>query len=64
MAKDQIQVTISASDYSKLRAALCRVCCGNAPDQQEAGLLHELVKKLDASRGQLLSGNLMDELGS
>ena len=64
MAKDQIQITIAVSDYSKLRAALCRVCCGNAPDKEEAALLHELVKKLDASRGQLLSGSLMDELGS
>ena len=64
MAKEHIQVSIQVSQYSKLRAALCRVCCGNAPDKQEAALLHELVKKLDASRGQLLSGSLLDELGT
>ena len=64
MAKDQIQISIPASDYSKLRAALCRVGCGNTPDKDEAALLHELMKKLEASRGQLLSGNLMDGLGS
>ena len=64
MAKEHIQVCIQVSQYSKLRAALCRVCCGNAPDKQEAALLHELVKKLDASRGQLLSGSLLDELGT
>tara|TARA_B100000902_G_scaffold123545_1_gene123578 strand:- start:253 stop:447 length:195 start_codon:yes stop_codon:yes gene_type:complete len=64
MAKDQIQISIPASDYSKLRAALCRVGCGNTPDKDEAALLHELMKKLEASRGQLLSGSLMDGLGS
>ena len=64
MAKDQIQISIPASDYSKLRAALCRVGCGNTPDKDEAALLHELMKKLEASHGQLLSGSLMDGLGS
>jgi len=64
MAKDQIQISIPASDYSKLRAALCRVGCGNTPDKDEAALLHELMKKLEASRGQLLSGSLMDGLSS
>ena len=64
MAKDQIQISIPASDYSKLRAALCRVGCGNTPDKDEAALLHDLMKKLEASRGQLLSGSLMDGLGS
>tara|TARA_Y100000766_G_scaffold228875_1_gene202330 strand:+ start:505 stop:699 length:195 start_codon:yes stop_codon:yes gene_type:complete len=64
MAKDQIQISIPASDYSKLRAALCRVGCGNTPDKDEAALLHELMKKLEASRGQLLSASLMDGLGS
>ena len=64
MAKDQIQISIPASDYSKLRAALCRVGCGNTPDKDEAALLHELMKKLEASRGQLLSGSLLDGLGS
>tara|TARA_B100001057_G_scaffold325290_1_gene325510 strand:+ start:223 stop:417 length:195 start_codon:yes stop_codon:yes gene_type:complete len=64
MAKDQIQISIPTSDYSKLRAALCRVGCGNTPDKDEAALLHELMKKLEASRGQLLSGSLMDGLGS
>ena len=64
MAKDQIQISIPASDYSKLRAALCRVGCGNTPDKDEAALLHELMKKLEASRGQLLSGRLLDGLGS
>ena len=63
MAKDQIQISIPASDYSKLRAALCRVGCGNTPDQEEAALLHDLMKKLEASRGQLLSGSLLDGLG-
>ena len=63
MAKDQIQVSIAVSDYSKLRAALCRVCCGNAPDKEEAALLHDLMKKLDTSRAQLLNGSLLDELG-
>ena len=64
MAKDQIQISIPASDYSKLRAALCRVGCGNTPDKDEAALLHELMKQLEASRGQLLSASLMDGLGS
>ena len=64
MAKDQIQVTIALSDYSKLRAALFRICCGNAPEWEEAALLHDLLKKLDGSRGQLLTGSLLDELGS
>ena len=64
MAKDQIQISIPASDYSKLRAALCRVGCGNTPDKDEAALLHELMKKLEASRGQLLNRSLMDGLGS
>ena len=57
-------VTIPASDYSRLRAALCKVGCGNTPDKQEAALLHDLMKKLEASRGQLLSGRLLDGLGS
>ena len=64
MAKDQIQISIPASDYSKLRSALCRVGCGNTPDKDEAALLHELMKKLEASRGQLLNRSLMDGLGS
>ncbi len=64
MAKDQIQISIPASDYSKLIAALCRVGCGKTPDKDEAALLHDLMKKLEASRGQLLSGSLMDGLGS
>ncbi len=64
MAKDQTQISIPASDYSKLRAALCRVGCGNTPDKKEATLLHDLMKKLEASRGQLLSGSLIDGLGS
>ena len=63
MAKDQIQISIPASDYSKLRAALCRVGCGNTPDKEEAALLHDLMKKLEASRGLLLSGSLLDGLG-
>ena len=63
MAKDQIQISIPASDYSKLRAALCRVGCGNTPDKEEAALLHDLMKKLETSRGQLLSGSLLDGLG-
>ena len=64
MAKDQIQISIPASDYSKLRSALCRVGCGNTPDMEEAALLHDLMKKLEASRGQLLSGRLLDGQGS
>jgi len=64
MAKDQIQISIPVSNYSKLRAALCRVGCGNTADKDEAALLHELMKKLEASRGQLLSASLMDGLGS
>ena len=60
MAKDQIQITISASDYSKLRAALCRIGCGNTPNTEEAALLHDLMKNLDSARGQLLSGTLLD----
>jgi len=60
MAKDSIQISISASDYSKLRAALCRVGCGNTPDTEESALLHELMKNLDSARGQLISGNLLE----
>ncbi len=60
MAKDQIQISIPASDYSKLRAALCRVGCGNTPNAEEAALLHDLMNNLDSARGQLLSGTLLD----
>ena len=60
MAKDQIQISIPASDYLKLRAALCRVGCGNTPTPEEAALLHDLMKNLESSPGQLLSGSLMD----
>ena len=60
MAKDQIQISIPASYYSKLRAALCRVGCGNTPNTEEAALLHDLMKNLDSARGQLLSGTLLD----
>tara|TARA_B100001175_G_C18894413_1_gene350310 strand:- start:2 stop:205 length:204 start_codon:yes stop_codon:yes gene_type:complete len=60
MAKDQIQISIPATDYAKLRAALCRVGCGNTPNPEEAALLHELMKNLESARGQLLSGSLMD----
>jgi len=58
MAKDQIQINIPASDFSRLRAALCRVGCGNAPDAEEAALLHELMKSLESAQGQLLGGSL------
>ena len=57
MLKDQIQVGIPASDFSKLRSALCRVGCGNTPNEQEAILLHDLMKLLDAAQGQLLGGS-------
>ena len=50
MAKDQIQINIPASDFSKLRAALCRVGCGNTPDPQEAALLHQLMKILESEQ--------------
>ena len=60
MAKDQIQISIPASDYSKVRAALCRVGCGNPPTSEEAALLHGLMRTLESARGQLLSGSLMD----
>tara|TARA_B100001063_G_scaffold52037_1_gene46008 strand:+ start:4743 stop:4982 length:240 start_codon:yes stop_codon:yes gene_type:complete len=58
MAKDQIQINIPASDFSRLRAALCRVGCGHTPDAQEAALLHELMKILDSGQDQLLGGSL------
>ena len=57
MLKDQIQVSIPASDFSKLRSALCRVGCGNTPNEQEAVVLHDLMKLLDAAQGQLLGGS-------
>ena len=57
MLKDQIQVGIPASDFSKLRSALCRVGCGNTPNEQEAVLLHDLMKLLDEAQGQLLGGS-------
>ena len=59
MAKDSIEISISASDYSKLRAALCSVGCGNIPNAEEAALLHELMKNLESAQGQLISGNLL-----
>tara|TARA_B100000614_G_scaffold21124_1_gene16837 strand:+ start:33 stop:230 length:198 start_codon:yes stop_codon:yes gene_type:complete len=58
MLRDQIQVNIPASDFSKLRSALCRVGCGNTPNEQEAVLLHDLMKLLDEAQGQLLGGSL------
>ena len=58
MAKDQIQINIPASDFSKLRAALCRVGCGNTPDPQEAALLRQLMKILESEQEQLLGGTL------
>ena len=58
LAKDQIQINIPASDFSRLRAALCRVGCGHTPDAQEAALLHELMKILDSGQDQLLGGSL------
>ena len=63
MAKDSIQISISAADYSKLRAALCRVGCGNTPNAEEAALLHELMKNLESARGQLIRGNLLEGIG-
>ncbi len=63
MAKDQIQISIPASDYSKLRAALCRTGCGNTPTPEEAALLHDLMKNLESARGQLLSESLLDGVG-
>tara|TARA_Y100000589_G_scaffold209877_1_gene197962 strand:+ start:11 stop:208 length:198 start_codon:yes stop_codon:yes gene_type:complete len=62
MLKDQIQVGIPASDFSKLRSALCRVGCGNTPNEQEAVLLHDLMKLLDAAQGQLLGGSFPEIL--
>ena len=58
MAKDQIQINIPASDFSRLRSALCRVGCGNIPDAEEAALLHELMKILESAQDQLLGGSL------
>ena len=62
MANNLIQISIHASDYSKLRAALCRVGCGNTPNAEEAALLHDLMKNLESARGQLISGNLLQEI--
>ena len=56
MVRDQIQISIPASDFAKLRSALCRVGCGNTPNEQEAALLHELMKMLDSAQDQLLGG--------
>ena len=58
MAKDQIQINIPASEFSRLRSALCRVGCGNTPDAEEAALLHELMKILESAQDQLLGGSL------
>ena len=58
MAKDQIQINIPASDFSRLRSALCRVGCGKTPDAEEAALLHELMKILESAQDQLLGGSL------
>ena len=58
MAKDQIQINIPASDFSRLRSALCRVGCGNTPNAEEAALLHELMKILKSAQDQLLGGSL------
>ena len=30
------------------------------PNEEEAALLHDLMKNLDSARGQLLSGTLLD----
>ena len=61
MAKDQIQINIPASDFSKLRSALCRVGCGNTPDAEEAALLHELMKILEGAQDQLLGGSFLQK---
>ena len=58
MAQDQIQINIPASDYARLRSALCRVGCGNTPNAHEAFLLHELMKILESAQGQLLGDSL------
>tara|TARA_Y100001933_G_scaffold20820_1_gene17898 strand:+ start:87 stop:284 length:198 start_codon:yes stop_codon:yes gene_type:complete len=60
MLRDQIQVNIPASEFSKLRSALCRVGCGNPPNEQEAVLLHDLMKILDAAQAQLLGGSFQE----
>ena len=58
MTKDQIPINIPASDFSRLRSALCRVGCGNTPDAEESALLHELMKNLESDQDQLLRSSL------
>ena len=58
MVRDQIQVNIPASQFSRMRSALCRAGCRNTPDEQDAALLHELMKIFEAAQGQLLGGSL------
>ena len=58
IAKNQIQINIPDSDFSRLRSALCRVGCGNTPNAEEAALLHELMKILESAQDQLLGGSL------
>ena len=58
LAKDQIHINIPAADFSRLRAAFCRVGCGHTPDAQEAALLRELMKILETVQDQLLGGSL------